>query len=267
MKQAKIFLIYSIILLSIAIYSNIAVAISIKTNRIIFNENKQQEIVTVKNNTNVEQSYIVTWLHYKMQNDKNGKLKLLSKYEQIKGINWADDMIRVEPDKFTIPPHSQKQIKLSVISYPPPKTGEYRTHLQIKTITETNANASHAAIANAGIVTPIFIHHGNLTAKAEIKDTKINKFDNKYLIDFVLARQGNISVYGNINIFCVGKVIAEVNGIAVYTEVNQKNISIKIPNKLPPNCNELEIKYISLPSDNIFKGQIITQNKIKIPDN
>jgi len=270
----KLFLtIISFLLLTI-LQTNIANALSISLDRVVFNENIKTQKVTVINNQDSKQSYIIEWLHYVM-NAQKGFLENTNKNKKIKNIQWADNMIKIEPREISIPAFSSKEITLSLIAQNKKISGEYRSHLWVRSKSKNKKPLKKGGVeitTYSGVSKPIFVRYGNLNVKSEIKNLKIklkDKANRKYQAKFILSRRGNRSIYGSIQIACKIKnkrnILKRIGGIAVYTEVNSKKLKLnfKIPEKMKNSCNDIELSYIALDKDKYFKDKVISRKSVK----
>ena len=233
-------------------FSNNAYALHVPFKRIVFDAAHPSDVLTVINDTDEEKIYVLDWLHYRME--ETGGLKKILKEEKGEGILWAEDMIRFETSRFTLPPRASREVRLF---WEPPaelKSGEYRAHLQIRTQT-LPAQGKHKnqmrLTMEGGIVMPVFVRQGAVHASAEISNVKLTRKEEKKIVQMqlTLKRNGNMSLYGEFLFACLSgekkTVIKRISGIAVYTEVSQRNLNfnIDLPEDAGRICPYMQASY------------------------
>ena len=85
-----------------------------------------------------------------------------------------------------------------------------------------------------GVTIPVIVRLGNLQATAGIADVKLEKKDGAPAISLDLSRAGTRSTYGEIRVLKAGvkNPIAIQRGVAVYTEVGKRHVSIPVQDDL-----------------------------------
>jgi hypothetical protein len=153
----------------------------------------------------------------------------------------ALDMISFSPRRVTLPPNQPQVIRVGVRLPEGIAPGEYRVHMLFRAIPDTVA-ATAPASGNAGgvnialtpiygITIPIIVRVGDLSASASIGKALIVEEDGQPHFAFDLARTGNRSVYGDIEVTRPGvkDPLFLARGIAVYSEVTDRRVSIPVP--------------------------------------
>ena len=84
-----------------------------------------------------------------------------------------------------------------------------------------------------GISIPIIIRYGDTKVAAALSDLKLNVEDAIPQISFTINRMGNISLYGNLTVQFIPEnakpyTISKLNGVAVYTTINKRNITMRL---------------------------------------
>lgn len=154
----------------------------------------------------------------------------------------ALEMISFSPRRVTLPPNQPQVIRIGVR---PPEgllAGEYRAHMLFRAVPDTVAATDRAVGAAAGgvsvaltpiygITIPIIIRMGDLSASATIGKAWIEQADDQTLFAFDLARAGNRSVYGDIEVTRPGikDPLFLARGIAIYPEVTGRKVAIPVP--------------------------------------
>lgn len=153
----------------------------------------------------------------------------------------ALDMISFSPRRVTLPPNQPQVIRVGVRMPEGTAPGEYRVHMLFRAIPDTVAatapSSGSAGSVNIaltpiyGITIPIIVRVGNLSATASIGKALIVEEDGQPHFAFDLARAGNRSVYGDIEVTRPGvkEPLFLARGIAVYPEVSDRRVSIPVP--------------------------------------
>jgi hypothetical protein len=81
-----------------------------------------------------------------------------------------------------------------------------------------------------GVTIPVIVRLGNLEASAGIANVRLEKKEGGPTIGLDLSRQGTRSTYGEVRVLKAGikDPIAVLKGVAVYTEVGKRHVSVPI---------------------------------------
>lgn len=261
-KRLGLFAVFAFLLVAVVGTTyNPAYAVRVSLKRIVFDNSKRSEILTLINNTAEPKTYRLGWRKYKMTPEAS--LKIIEEGEDDSGVLWADDMIRYAPRRVTIPPGGSQQIRLLLRRPKDIQNAEYRSHLWI--VSESKPDAFEADPANQSqairlavqpaISLPIFVRHGELKAAASISNAKLTRTAEGINVAFNLNREGNRSIYGDFDFTCNAGgeelVLKQVRGIAVYTEVATRALDYDIPlaENRASNCSAIKITYRADPND------------------
>ncbi|MFZ4400311.1 MAG: hypothetical protein ACOYO1_09770 [Bacteroidales bacterium] len=208
--------------------------------RVVFDGKKQKEEISLVNTGNDTAVYSVSFLQYKMTED--GGFEIITKPEA--GQNFADPYLRIFPRKVTLAPREAQVIRLQLRKSPDMVTGEYRSHLYFraekgKSPLGMEVKGKDTALMSVqitpvfGISIPIIIQNGDVKFTATLSNLKVEKLDTIQNLKLTINRSGNISCYGDLiaeYIPVSGKAIeiGLIKGIAVYTTVDKRNVSMKI---------------------------------------
>jgi len=152
----------------------------------------------------------------------------------------AADMIVYAPRRVTLAPHEPQSIR--IVARPPEglPDGEYRVHLLFRAIppsTPVTAAGDTSAkglklqlIPVYGVTIPVIVRLGNLQATAGIANVALEKKGDKEAISLELTRSGARSTFGEVQVLKAGvkDPIAIQKGVAIYTEVGTRRISIPV---------------------------------------
>jgi P pilus assembly chaperone PapD len=152
----------------------------------------------------------------------------------------AEDMIVYAPRKVTLAPHEPQAIRIAARPGQGIPDGEYRVHMLFRAIPPATPVVQAAAEQPKGVqfkLTPIYgvtipviVRLGNLQATAGIADVRLEKKGDRQAVGFDLTRAGTRSTYGEVRVLKAGvkDPIALQKGIAVYTEIGKRHVSVPI---------------------------------------
>lgn len=152
----------------------------------------------------------------------------------------AADMIVYAPRRVTLAPHDPQSIRIAARPPQGLPDGEYRVHLLFRAIPPstpiTDAGDQSAKglklqlIPVYGVTIPVIVRLGNLQATAGISNVELEKKDGKAEISLDLSRSGSRSTFGQVQVLKAGvkDPIAIQRAVAVYTEVNQRHLTIPV---------------------------------------
>ncbi|MFL6721427.1 MAG: molecular chaperone [Sphingomonas sp.] len=152
----------------------------------------------------------------------------------------VEDMIVYAPRKVTLAPHEPQAIRIAARPPQGLPDGEYRVHLLFRAIPAATPVAQLAGEAPKGVqfrLTPIYgvtipviVRLGNLQAIAGIANVQLEKQGNAAAIGLDLTRAGTRSTFGEVRVLKAGvkDPIALQKGIAIYTEVAKRHVSVPI---------------------------------------
>jgi hypothetical protein len=157
----------------------------------------------------------------------------------------AVDMISYSPKKVVLPPNQPQTIRIGTRLPDGLPDGEYRVHMLFRAIPAATAPAALDAPAASGVsiaLTPIYgvtipviVRQGKLEAQAGLSNPRLEpdtaEADAPMALKMDISRSGNRSVYGEIRVFKPGvaEPLIAVRGIAVYTELGKRTLSLPLP--------------------------------------
>ena len=150
----------------------------------------------------------------------------------------AEAMILYAPRKVTLPPNQPQSIRINARAPQGLADGEYRVHLLFRAIPEPRPVTDPAPKQGVsfrltpvyGVTIPVIVRLGNLEATAAIANVQKVVERGKPAISLDLSRVGDRSTFGELRVTKAGvpEPIAISNGIAVYTEIDQRRVTIPI---------------------------------------
>lgn len=152
----------------------------------------------------------------------------------------AEDMIVYAPRKVTLAPHEPQAIRIAARAPQGMPDGEYRVHMLFRAIPPANPVTATAAeqvkgvqfklTPIYGVTIPVIVRLGNLEATAGIAGVRLDQRNGAPFVDLDLVRNGSRSVYGEVRVLKAGlkDPIAVQKGVAVYTEVGKRHVSVPV---------------------------------------
>ena len=171
----------------------------------------------------------------------------------------AQEMVLFAPRKVTLPPNQPQAIRLSARAPQGLPDGEYRVHMLFRAIPAPQPVAAATKTEGLsfqlrpiyGVTIPVIVRFGNLEAKAALSNVRKVTDNGKAAIALDISRSGSRSTFGEVRIIKAGvaEPIAMVSGIAVYTEIGQRSVTVPIdPAKLAGASGQVTVQYIE-PTD------------------
>ncbi|MDQ3074900.1 MAG: molecular chaperone [Pseudomonadota bacterium] len=150
----------------------------------------------------------------------------------------AEAMILYAPRKVTLPPNQPQSIRINARAPQGLADGEYRAHLLFRAIPEARPATAPAPTEGVsfrltpvyGVTIPVIVRLGNLTATAAIANVAKGNEGGKPSIGLDLSRVGDRSTFGEVRVIKAGvaEPIAVAGGIALYTEIDRRRVTIPI---------------------------------------
>jgi len=171
----------------------------------------------------------------------------------------AQEMLLYNPRRVTLPPNQPQAIRLSARAPAGIPDGEYRVHMLFRAIPPARPHAAPQKVEGVafaltpiyGVTIPVIVRLGNLEAKAALSNVRKQTEEGKPVISLDISRNGNRSTYGEVRVMKAGveDPIAIMRGVAIYTEVGQRSVSIPIdPAQLANASGQVTVQYVE-PTD------------------
>ncbi|HXG81994.1 MAG TPA: molecular chaperone [Sphingomicrobium sp.] len=172
----------------------------------------------------------------------------------------AQEMVLFAPRKVVLPPNQPQAIRLSARAPEGLPDGEYRVHMlfravpppQPATAQTKSEGVSFKLIPVYGVTIPVIVRLGNLEAKAALSNVRrVTGEGGRPAIALDISRTGDRSTFGEVRVLKAGieKPIAMVSGVAVYTEIGQRSVTIPIdPAQLANASGPVTVQYVE-PTD------------------
>ena len=228
--------------------------------RVVFDGSKQKNELNLMNIGTDTATYSVSFRHYNMT--EQGSLEVIEKPDTAQ--MFAEPYLRIFPRQVTLAPGETQVVMLQCRRKADMKAGEYRSHLWFRAENnyeplkkkEPSLDSNQLSVTITpifGITIPVIIRSGAVNVSAALSDLKLEtKQDTIQYLKFTINRTGNISIYGDFIIEyipVIGKpyVVGNVRGVGVYTNINKRNIAIKLKNNSGKILTDgkLKVKFIS----------------------
>jgi len=178
------------------------------------------------------------------------------------GDRKAEDMIVYAPRRIALAPHVPQSIRISARPPQGLPDGEYRVHLLFRAIPpatpvvqaegEKPQGVQFKLTPVYGVTIPVIVRLGNLQAQAGIADVRLEKSNGGPAIGLDLMRSGSRSTYGEVRILKAGikDPIAVQRGVAVYTEIGKRHVSVPVADAYKAMANgPVTVEYIETYDD------------------
>lgn len=246
----------------------------ISPNRVVFDGRKQKEELNLINAGDETASYSVSFVQRRMKED--GSFEIIEVPDE--GQYFADSYLRIYPRQITLGPGEAQVVVVQCLRKPDMKDGEYRSHLYFRLEKDSaprddesrgNNNALSVQITPIfGMSIPIIIRSGKVNAITTLTDLKLENKEGSYLT-LALNRTGNISVYGDLHVDFIPKQgkpieIGVMKGVAVYTNITRRNVSIALttPTGLMLHNGKLKVRYTS--RDDARKQEVFAEAEFQL---
>jgi len=231
-------------------------AVGITVKRVVFEDAKRADVITIINKSNKAETYRLGWKHMTMT--ENDGIKAIPKEALPAGVEPAEDMVRFSPRRFVLQPGESQQVRMMLRRPSGLADGEYRSHLWVRP--EADVEEFKAQLKKrqktgtfmkmlAGVSMPIIVRKGALDMSVDINALSAQRQSNgNFKVDFSLVRTGQKSSYGDLDLICNkgrGEYLLKfTRGISVYSELSRRNISMTVPPKQgQPACSSVTVRY------------------------
>lgn len=154
----------------------------------------------------------------------------------------TEDMIVYAPRKVALAPHEPQAIRIAARPPQGLPDGEYRLHMLFRAIPPANPVVQPAGDAAQpkgvhfqitpvyGVTIPVIVRLGNLQVTAGIANVHLEKKGENPFVSLDLSRSGSRSTFGEVRVLRAGvkDPVAIQKGVAVYTEVQRRHVSVPI---------------------------------------
>jgi hypothetical protein len=247
----------------------------ITPNRVVFEGRKQKEELNLINTGKETTTFSVSFVQRRMNGD--GSFEVIE--EPDPGQLFASPYLRIYPRQVTLAPGEAQVVMLQFTRKADMEDGEYRSHLYFRSeknysplgsdAKEQPKTVSVQLIPIFGMSIPVIIRTGNVSATASLTDLKLTEEEEDAKVSFTLNRTGKASIYGDLKVEYIpvkGKPydIGTMKGIAVYTNLTKRHVSIRL-NKTPGMSlkgGKIRIRYTS--RDDAKKYEVYAEEELQL---
>lgn len=207
----------------------------ITPRRIVFEGNKKVAEVNVANIGKDTARYVISFVEMRMKED--GSFETVTNPDSNEHL--ASKYLRFFPRTVVLGPNEPQVVKVQLYNTGSLAPGEYRSHMYFRAVPETKAlgdtilpPSEPGAISVKltpifGITIPVIIRKGEVNSSVSFSDVSLTmENDTLPKVNLVFNREGNCSVYGDVEIQHVSK-----NGKRTRVFI-AKGLSVYTPNKL-----------------------------------
>jgi P pilus assembly chaperone PapD len=263
MKRYTNLLLRAAVVLSLISSAQVLLAQGLMVNpkRIMLDDRKRNDVVTLFNTGDDTSSYIISFKHFEMLPD--GAFKDVD--TSVRNYVTADSMLRFFPLEVTLAPHESQTIKVRFMKPKDLAVGEYRSHLYFRSIDRTQSleqkqsdtakTISLSLHPIFGLTIPLIVRNGTIPAKVGLDGMTLSPIDTagKVIVTASIHRSGDESCYGTFVLDYLnsdGKVteLTALKGVAVYAPLTSRTVKLqfKIPDGVDMTTGTLRLEYQTL---------------------
>lgn len=229
-------------------------AIHISAYRILLDDEKRNAEFMVSNSDLIEQDCKIVLKHY--YTDNNGQV--LDYKDNQQPDNSAKPWLRYSPRKFVLTPRNKQTIRFSMRRKPNSSSNEYRSFVSVDCTPVKGTASNNQLISFAPKIVhtvPLILRVGDVEAQVGISDPTVSI---RGLVSFRLMREGNRSVYGNIELIdnTTNEVVSTIKGTSVFAENEYRALTLPLRGKDPKN---LSVRFIE---DKHLSGDIVAEKRV-----
>lgn len=215
--------------------------LQILPTRVVFDDNKRTADIFLKNRGDNDGEYRVSLRNQRMTVE--GRFEIIEKGQEAEDELLADKMVRYAPRRVSISKNLAAEAQTVRLALRKPKNlpdGEYRTHLLVTSIPKASPDAQSeiSIFATVEISIPVIVRHGDLSAKVSISEAAVQKNEkNENIVVFKLHREGNRSIYGDIEVTQQrdgqAQRLAFMAGMSIYTPTQYRLVQVPLAGYQP----------------------------------
>jgi len=270
--QVKLYLIVQLLLGCLCLETFAQGDLLISPNRVIFEGRKQKEELNLINTGKETTTFSVSFVQRRMNED--GSFEIIEVPDS--GQWFADPYLRIYPRQVTLEPGEAQVVMLQCRRKSDMQNGEYRSHLYFRSEKNYSALGTENTLLDAkslsvevipifGMSIPIIVRSGEVSASVALNDLKLETDEaNNRILTFTINRTGNISVYGDLKAEYIpenGKQyqIGAIKGVAVYTNLNKRYVSIKLDTMANTNLKSGKLRLSYNSRDDARKREVFAE--------
>lgn len=220
--------------------------------RIVLDDSDRYAQLSLVNIGTATATYRISFTELEMA--PSGELRTIS--DPAEAFMPASKLVRYSPRQIVLQPNVAQTVRLQVRRPADLPEGEYRSHLLFRAIPppETSVEGEKEEAASSGdttglsvrlvplygITIPVIIRHGETSVSVHLTNLLlVNSPDGTLALDVEISREGNRSVYGNLEVThhpATGpsRVVGAINGLGVYTPLSYREARIPLRSEEGP---------------------------------
>jgi P pilus assembly chaperone PapD len=249
--------------------------------RILFEKTQRAAQLELINNGQETATYRISVVNKRMGED--GRFSAVD--SPLPGEQSADELVRYSPRQVVLAPGAGQTIRILLRKPADLPAGEYRSHLQFDRVPDTNSASNIDAPgakpatgemgvqlkALIGVSIPVIVRHGETAANVTLSGLELLKdatAGQAATLAFVLQREGNRSVYGDLGaIFTpqggAAQEVGKAGGVAVYTPNPLRRVKLELqPPGLVLTRGTLRVTFRDRPEAG---GKLLAEAAIELP--
>jgi len=216
----------------------------ITPTRIEFDQRERSAKVSLVNTGTETKTYKIFWRQQKQLSD--GRYQHFNSQEEADAFPTSSQMLRYSPRQVTLKPGERQHVRIAVRRPKDLVDGEYRSHLVFEALANKRHTQSQESeqtgvklYVNLAFAIPVMVRQGSLNSTASLQDVQLftkNVAGKTHIgANITIKRQGLHSTFGNLKVYWQRtgssnkKQIGILNNIAIYPEVNERKITIGLP--------------------------------------
>ncbi|MCG8441037.1 MAG: fimbria/pilus periplasmic chaperone [Caulobacterales bacterium] len=218
----------------------------ITPKRVMMEGADRSKTVSVVNTARERRTYDLVWGHMRM--DEEGRI---SDVESDAG--GVSSFVVFSPRRITLEPGQSQTIRLALRRPGDLPEGEYRSHLQLKSVNVPDGDGSVEGgqglgarlNINLSFKLPVIVRQGAGASEVALSAERIDYDGGRLHVR--IDRNGPFSVYGDLHAYWRPdesselSQVGQLNGVAVYPEVARRKVSIPLFADAQPNLTRGEI--------------------------
>lgn len=252
--------------------------VTVAPTRLVFEDRDRSEELVLLNRGSEPVTYRISVIHMHMTED--GRLQRID--EPTEDMKVADDLMRYAPRQVLLEPGVSQRVRVMLRKPPDLAEGEYRSHLLFQAVPtsapdeepDLDEEGQLALQLNviSGLSIAAIVRHGQLSAHASIEDLEFVEAsdDAPAHVAFALARDGNRSVYGDIDVSFIPEnsdepvPVARRNGTAVYTpnESRKVRLGVELPDDVEVEGGRFVVNYQYTDDDG---EEVLATEEVELP--
>ena len=198
--------------------------------------------VVVSNSGSRTSSYRISLVVRRM--DERGQINNVEEGSATAAETATVEMVNYAPRKITLAPGQSQTVRIGVRAPADLAAGEYRAHLLFRAIPDATPQGGDAAPADGGmsisltpiygVAIPVIVRIGDVPGGARMVSARLETVEGQQGVMIDLAREGQRSIYGTLSLNTPSelKPLAQVKGLAVYPELNHRQVFVPVDPKL-----------------------------------